>query len=237
MIPNPCIEVQTSPEARPSVPPWFAEVVIIAHHLTTHDLLDAFAQQIRLVRGRFGSYEPIYFLALQVGYAISGERTLCDFFERITPFETAFMALDAAQMSATSLQFESLPGRCGSSLREIPSVRSLNSRASQKGGHRKPLAGCSIVRVIVTSSSMSMRRARPHGNERSLAILRYLLPDADSMRFVHPATQGASAVKWYGPEPQPFKCILVNGSAPMQARAMVTIVTNSLRHCKPSPPT
>src|SRR2546421_595610 len=26
MIPNPCIEVQTSPEARPSVPPWFAEV-------------------------------------------------------------------------------------------------------------------------------------------------------------------------------------------------------------------
>ena len=93
MIPNPCIEVQTSPEARPSVPPWFAEMVIIARHLTTHDLLDAFAQQIRLVRGRFGTYEPIDFLALLVGYAISGERTLSDFFERITPFETAFMAL------------------------------------------------------------------------------------------------------------------------------------------------
>ena len=46
MIPNPCIEVQTYPEARPSVPPWFAEVVIIAYHLTTHDLLDAFAQLI-----------------------------------------------------------------------------------------------------------------------------------------------------------------------------------------------
>jgi hypothetical protein len=93
MIPNPCIEVQTSPEARPSVPPWFAEVVIIAHHFATHDLLDAFAQQIRLMRGRFGTYEPIDFLALLVGYAISGERTLYDFFERITPFETAFMAL------------------------------------------------------------------------------------------------------------------------------------------------
>jgi len=93
MIPNPCIEVQTSPEARPSVPPWFAEVVIIAHHLTTHDLLDAFAQQIRLVRGRFGSYEPIDFLALLIGYAISGERTLADFFERVEPFEAAFMAL------------------------------------------------------------------------------------------------------------------------------------------------
>jgi hypothetical protein len=45
------------------------------------------------VRGRFGTYEPIDFLALLVGYAISGERTLSDFFERITLFETAFRAL------------------------------------------------------------------------------------------------------------------------------------------------
>ena len=78
---------------RPSVPPWFAEVVIIVQHLATNGQLDAFAHQIRLVRGRFGSYEPIDFLALLVGYAISGERTLADFFERIKPFEAAFMAL------------------------------------------------------------------------------------------------------------------------------------------------
>jgi len=48
---------------------------------------------VRLVRGRFGTYEPIDFLALLIGYAISGERTLADFFERLEPFETAFMAL------------------------------------------------------------------------------------------------------------------------------------------------
>jgi hypothetical protein len=93
MIPNPCIEVQTSSLDRPSVPAWFAEVVIIAHHLATKGLLEAFAQQVRLVRGRFGSYEPIDFLGLLVGYAISGERTLADFFERVAPFEAAFMAL------------------------------------------------------------------------------------------------------------------------------------------------
>jgi hypothetical protein len=45
------------------------------------------------VRGRFGTYEPIDFLALLVGYAISGERTLADFFERLAPFGSAFMAL------------------------------------------------------------------------------------------------------------------------------------------------
>jgi hypothetical protein len=93
MIPNPCIEIQTSPLDRPSVPAWFAEVIIIVQHLATNGLLDAFAHQVRLVRGRFGSYEPIDFLALLIGYAISGERTLADFFERLEPFEAAFMAL------------------------------------------------------------------------------------------------------------------------------------------------
>jgi hypothetical protein len=93
MISNPCIEIQTSPLDRPSVPAWFAEVIIIVQHLATNGLLDAFAHQIRLVRGRFGTYEPIDFLALLIGYAISGERTLADFFARLEPFEAAFMAL------------------------------------------------------------------------------------------------------------------------------------------------
>jgi hypothetical protein len=93
MIPDSCIEVHTSPLDRPSVPAWFAEVVILARHLTSKGLLEAFAQQVRLIRGRFGSYEPIDFLALLIGYAISGERTLSDFFERLIPFGSAFMAL------------------------------------------------------------------------------------------------------------------------------------------------
>lgn len=93
MIPTPCIEVQTSPINRSSVPSWFAEVAILARHLATNELFEAFEQQVRLVRGRFGSYEPIDFLALLLGYAISGERTLTDFFEQIVPFGTAFMAL------------------------------------------------------------------------------------------------------------------------------------------------
>lgn len=93
MIPIQCIEVQTSPVNRFSVPPWFAEVVILTQHLATNEHLEAIAYQIRLVRGRFGSYEPIDFLALLLGYAISGERTLSDFFERLLPFGTAFVAL------------------------------------------------------------------------------------------------------------------------------------------------
>ncbi len=93
MISNPCIEVQTSPLDRPSVPAWFAEVVIIVQHLTTKGMIDAFAHRVCLPRGRFGTYEAIDFLALLIGYVISGERTLSDFFERVAPFEAAFMAL------------------------------------------------------------------------------------------------------------------------------------------------
>src|SRR5690348_14663071 len=93
MIPNGCIEIQTSPLDRASVPSWFGEGVMIAHHLATQGLLKAFPQKVRLVRGRFGSYEPIDFLGLLIGYAISGERTLADFFERVAPFSAAFMAL------------------------------------------------------------------------------------------------------------------------------------------------
>ena len=93
MISNPGIEVQTTAENRFSVPAWFAEVVIIAGYLEKKGRISAFAHQVRLVRGRFGTYEPIDFLALLIGYAISGERTLADFFERVEPFESAFMAL------------------------------------------------------------------------------------------------------------------------------------------------
>ena len=93
MIPNLSIEVQTSPVDRPSVPAWFAEVVILSQHLTTKGLLEAFAYQVQLVRGRFGSYEPLDFLALLVGSAVSSERTLADFFHRVAPFGAAFMAL------------------------------------------------------------------------------------------------------------------------------------------------
>jgi hypothetical protein len=52
MISNLGIEVQTTAENRCSVPAWFAEVVIIAGYLQKQGLLEAFAQQVRLVRGR-----------------------------------------------------------------------------------------------------------------------------------------------------------------------------------------
>ena len=104
MIPNPSIEVQTSPVERPSVPAWFAEVVILSLYLTPKGLLEAFVHQVRWVRGRFGSYEPLDFLALLIGSAISGERTLSDFFQRLAPFDAAFRALFGRGSASPSCQ-------------------------------------------------------------------------------------------------------------------------------------
>jgi len=48
---------------------------------------------VRLARRRFGHYEVIDFLAVLFGYAISGERTLETFYERLLPLAQPFMAL------------------------------------------------------------------------------------------------------------------------------------------------
>jgi hypothetical protein len=65
----------------------------VAGYLREKGLLEIFASQLRLVRGRFGIFEPIDFVAVLLGYAISGERTLASFYERLTPFASAFLAL------------------------------------------------------------------------------------------------------------------------------------------------
>jgi len=91
-IAHPCREVQTSEPPQPAVPPWFAETILMAQYRRAHGLLKAMATQVRLVRGRFGQYEVLDFLVLVFGYAISGERTLQAYVERLAPFAAPFMA-------------------------------------------------------------------------------------------------------------------------------------------------
>jgi hypothetical protein len=92
-IPHSCVEIQTTETNHPSVPAWFAEIVLIAAFLRKQGILQLIATQVRLVRGRFGRYEVIDFLAIVFGYALSGEQTLQAFFTRLQPFADPFMAL------------------------------------------------------------------------------------------------------------------------------------------------
>src|SRR6059058_1711298 len=87
------VNIQASPHSVPSVPDWFREVTLLAHHLQRHGVLTAIEEQVRFARRRFGRYEVIDFLAVLFGYAASGERTLESFYERLQPFAVPFMAL------------------------------------------------------------------------------------------------------------------------------------------------
>lgn len=87
------VTIQTSAQSVPATPCWFGEVTVIAHFLKRQGVLSAIEEQARFARRRFGRYDTIDFVAVLLGYAICGERTLETFYERVQPFATAFMAL------------------------------------------------------------------------------------------------------------------------------------------------
>ncbi|HYU73065.1 MAG TPA: hypothetical protein VEL31_10335 [Ktedonobacteraceae bacterium] len=90
---HPSVQIQIASEVVPSVPCWFGEVAIVAQLFTTSGLLQAIEQRVRFARPRFGTYEVIDFIAVLIGYTVSAEPTLLAFYERLTPFSSAFMAL------------------------------------------------------------------------------------------------------------------------------------------------
>ena len=92
-IANVSVSIQTSSLSVPSTPAWFGEVALLIPYLRKQGVLDAINSQVRFARRRFGRYEVIDFLAVLFGYAISGERTLQAFYERLAPWATPFMAL------------------------------------------------------------------------------------------------------------------------------------------------
>jgi hypothetical protein len=92
-IANSSINIQTSSESIPSTPCWLGEVTVIVHFLKQQGVLATIEEQVRFARRRFGHYDTIDFVAVLLGYAISGERTLETFYERVQPFATVFMAL------------------------------------------------------------------------------------------------------------------------------------------------
>ncbi|GCF11651.1 hypothetical protein KDI_52150 [Dictyobacter arantiisoli] len=87
------VNIQASAQSAPVLPCWFGEIMLIIHHLHRQGVLAGIEEQVRFARQRFGHYDVIDFVAVLFGYAISGERTLEAFYERIAPWASPFMAL------------------------------------------------------------------------------------------------------------------------------------------------
>ncbi len=87
------VTIQTTARSVPSTPPWFGEVVLLSRYLIKQGVIDTISEQVRFARRRFGHYEVIDFVAVLIGYALSGEQTLETFYEHLLPWAGAFMAL------------------------------------------------------------------------------------------------------------------------------------------------
>jgi hypothetical protein len=90
---NAPVRIQTSPKLIPSTPSWLGEVTVIAHYLRHLGVLSEISERVRFAPRRFGQYDLTDFAVVLLSYAISGERTLEAFYERVLPFANAFMAL------------------------------------------------------------------------------------------------------------------------------------------------
>jgi hypothetical protein len=87
------VRIQCFPQSIPAPPAWLGEAALLVRHLGKPGVLDAISEQVCFTRLRFGHYEVIDFLAVLFGYAVSSERTLAAFYERLRPWANAFMAL------------------------------------------------------------------------------------------------------------------------------------------------
>jgi hypothetical protein len=69
------------------------EVAAFAHVLTPTGMLKTIQEEVRFARARFGYYDLIDFVAVLIGYFLSGEPTLLAFYERLVPWASPFMAI------------------------------------------------------------------------------------------------------------------------------------------------
>lgn len=87
------VELEVRAEDRPRVPSWFGEAVLLGQYWVESGLVGYLEEEVRVVRGRMGRYEVADFVLLLNSYAISGERTLRDFFKALAPVKEVLMGV------------------------------------------------------------------------------------------------------------------------------------------------
>lgn len=75
------------------VPSWFGEAVLLGQYWLNSGLVGYLEEEVRVVRGRMGQYEVGDFVLLLNSYAISGERTLSDFYKALAPVKEVLMSV------------------------------------------------------------------------------------------------------------------------------------------------
>jgi hypothetical protein len=191
------------------------------HSLRKQNVLSAITERVRFARRRFGHYEVVDFVAVLFGYAISGERTLEAFYEHLSPFAPAFMALfgrDRLPARSTLSRFlAALPEEPVEALRAL-FLSDLLARPlvpeSESAGRWDRTASQWQVFDIDGTREAARQRALP------ASVQSFLHPSVASVHSVLRATLGASEEKWSVPELRSCRLIPISGSARSAGQAM-----------------
>lgn len=166
------VKIQTTSESHFSTPRWFGEVVGISKYLHKQGVFSTRNEHMRFARKRFGRDDVIDVLAVLFGYAISGERTLEEFYKRLQPFAGAFMAL----FERDRLPSRSALSRFVAALTEEPveALRTLFlddlltrplTPDKQTGGLVGRVGACRMVFDIDGTRESVRQRALPKGDD------------------------------------------------------------------------
>jgi hypothetical protein len=113
------VRIQTSSESVPSTPCWLGEVVLLVEHVRTQGILALLTECVRCARKRCGHLEVIDSLAVLIGSAISGERTLEAFSERLAPCAEAVMAFFNRELLSSRSALRRFPAAAVEALRPL----------------------------------------------------------------------------------------------------------------------
>jgi hypothetical protein len=116
------VTIQTSPHSVPSPPSRLGEVTVLAHYLQRQGVFAALQEQVRFARRRFGHYDVIDFVAVLFGYAVSAERTLEAFYQRLQPWASANVRALRTRPAACTFDPLALFGRLDPGTRRSPAL-------------------------------------------------------------------------------------------------------------------
>jgi hypothetical protein len=87
------VEIEGVEEKRQRVPEWLGEAVLLGQYWLESGLVGRLEEEVRVVRGRMGQYEVADFVLMLNSYAVSGERTLSEFYKSIAPVKEVLMGV------------------------------------------------------------------------------------------------------------------------------------------------
>ena len=211
------VTIQVAPQSLPSTPCWMGEVAAFAQVLSHAGLLTTIQTHVQFARARFGTYDTIDFVVVLFGYALSGERTLNAFYERLSPFADVFMAL----FGRHRLPDRSTLSRFLSALDQA-TVEALRTQFQEDLVARTPFASvgglwdrCAEPYVVVDVDG-----TRQAARQRALPI-------GVSPRWRLRVTKDAREEKSCAPVPRFCKHIPINSWGRLGDRAMGTTGENS----------